>query len=235
MTGFLVDTNVLSEFNRRGGPDPLVKQWLEAADTASLYVSVLTLAEIRFGVELLPASKRRTQLESWLDRDLPAWFGSRILPVDRSIADRWGMLRAKAQLKGRQISIIDGLLAATALEHGLTIVSRKSISQAGSRGLASRSPSIVFTPYKAGNGMAKLARFTSLDPLCLLLTRFTGWTECSRPRCFTRRFRRRPGAREGPRRPSPPACAPCKVFAGRRRPTPPENPCALPPPGSRSR
>ena len=71
MSEFLLDTNVLSEFNRRGQPDPLVKQWLEAADTRSLYASVLTLGEIRFGVELLPPSKRRTQLEQWLDRDLP--------------------------------------------------------------------------------------------------------------------------------------------------------------------
>jgi predicted nucleic acid-binding protein len=60
MSGFLLDTNVLSEFNRRGGPDRLVKQWLEAADTDSLYLSVLTLGEIRLGVELLPPSKRRT-------------------------------------------------------------------------------------------------------------------------------------------------------------------------------
>src|SRR5271165_5956511 len=100
MSGFLLDTNVLSEFNRRGDPNPRVEQWLEAADPGSLYASVLTLAEIRFGVELLPLSKRRTQLEDWLDRDLPEWFGSRVLAVDRSIADRWGVLRAKAQLKG---------------------------------------------------------------------------------------------------------------------------------------
>jgi predicted nucleic acid-binding protein len=124
MSGFLLDTNVLSEFNRRGAPHPRVKQWLEAADTGALYASVLTLAEIRFGVELLPPSKRRTQLEEWLGRDLPAWFGDRVLPVDRSIADRWGVLRAQAQMKGRPLSVVDGLLAATALEHGLSIVSR---------------------------------------------------------------------------------------------------------------
>ena len=67
MSGFLLDTNVLSEFNRRGDPDPLVKHWLEAADSESRYASVLTLAEIRFGVELLVPSKRRAQLEQWLD------------------------------------------------------------------------------------------------------------------------------------------------------------------------
>jgi predicted nucleic acid-binding protein len=124
MSGFLLDTNVLSEFNRRGDPNPLVRRWLEAADTGSLYASVLTLAEIRFGVELLPPSKRRTQLEEWLDRDLPVWFDGRVLPVDRSIADRWGVLRAQAQMKGRPLSVVDGLLAATALQYGLAIVSR---------------------------------------------------------------------------------------------------------------
>jgi len=62
MSGFLLDTNVISEFNRRGEPNRLVKAWLEAADTDSLYTSVLTLGEIRFGVELLPPSKRRTRL-----------------------------------------------------------------------------------------------------------------------------------------------------------------------------
>src|SRR5260221_13679522 len=118
MSGFLLDTNVLSEFKRRGEPNPLVKQWLEAADTASLYASVLTLAEIRFGVELLPPGKRRTQLEEWLHRDLPAWFGRRVLPVDTSIADRWGELRAQAQTKGRPLLVVDGLLAATALQAG---------------------------------------------------------------------------------------------------------------------
>lgn len=124
MSSFLLDTNVLSEFNRRGDPAPRVKQWLEAAQAGSLYASVLTLAEIRFGVEVLPPSKRRTQLEEWLDRDLPAWFGGRVLPLDKSIADRWGVLRAQAQTKGRPLSVVDGLLAATALQHSLTIVSR---------------------------------------------------------------------------------------------------------------
>ena len=124
MSGFLLDTNVISEFNRRGEPNRRVRQWLEAADTDSLYTSVLTLGEIRFGVELLPPGKRRTQLEQWLDRDVPEWFEGRILPVDQSISDRWGFVRAQAQMKGRPLSVIDALLAATALQHNLTIVSR---------------------------------------------------------------------------------------------------------------
>ena len=139
MSGFLLDTNVLSEFNRRGEPNRLVKQWLEAADTDSLYASVLTFGEIRLGVELLPPSKRRTQLEQWLDRDLPEWFEGRILPVDQSIADRWGLLRAQAQMKGRPLSVIDALLAATALQHNLTIVSR-NVSDFSIVGLAVVNP-----------------------------------------------------------------------------------------------
>jgi predicted nucleic acid-binding protein len=139
MSGFLLDTNVLSEFNRRGEPDPLVKQWLEAADTDSLYASVLTFGEIRLGVELLPPSKRRMQLEQWLDRDLPEWFEGRILPVDQAIADRWGLLRAQAQLKGRPLSVVDAVLAATALQHDLTIVSR-NVSDFSVVGLAVLNP-----------------------------------------------------------------------------------------------
>jgi len=142
MRGFLLDTNVLSEFNRRGDPNPRVKQWLEAADPGSLYASVLTFAEIRFGVELLPPGKRRTRLEEWLDRDVPAWFGSRVLAVDRSIADRWGVLRAQAQRNGRPVSVVDGLLAATALEHRLSLVSR-NVGDFASVGLA------VFNPWEA--------------------------------------------------------------------------------------
>jgi predicted nucleic acid-binding protein len=145
MSGFLLDTNVLSEFNRRGGPDQRVKRWLEAADTDSLYVSVLTLGEIRLGVELLPSSNRRTQLEQWLDRDLPEWFESRILPIDQSIADRWGSLRAQAQLRGRPLSVIDALLAATALQHDLTLVSR-NVSDFSVVGLAIINPWEAPTP-----------------------------------------------------------------------------------------
>jgi predicted nucleic acid-binding protein len=124
MSGYLLDTNVISEFNRRGEPNPTVRQWLESADTNTLYISVLTLGEIRFGVNALPPGKRRTQLERWIDYDLPEWFEGRILPVDRQISDRWGALRAEAQAIGRPLAVIDALLAATALHHGVTLVSR---------------------------------------------------------------------------------------------------------------
>jgi predicted nucleic acid-binding protein len=123
MSGFLLDTNCISELVR-SKPEPRVLSWMNAADESLLYLSVLTLGEIRKGVAGLPQSKRRTHLESWLEVDLQARFAGRILPIDAPIADRWGVLVAEAKRKGRPLSVIDGLLAASALHHNLTIVSR---------------------------------------------------------------------------------------------------------------
>ena len=132
MSGFLVGTNVLSEFSKKGDPDPRVKSWLKSASPDSLYVSVLTLAEIRRGIELLPESKRRQQLQLWLETDLIASFlESNILPVTKTIGDRWAVLSARAQGKGIQLAVMDGLMAATALEHGLALASRNVKDFAG--------------------------------------------------------------------------------------------------------
>ena|SRR5690242_9924241 len=125
MSGFLLDTNCISELVR-SKPDPHVVDWMRAADESLLYVSVLTLGEIRKGAAMLPQSKRRTYLESWLELDLQVRFSGRILAIDNSVADRWGLIAAEAQQKGRPLSAIDGLLAATALHHNLTIVSRNT-------------------------------------------------------------------------------------------------------------
>jgi len=97
---------------------------MEAADESLLYLSVLTVGEIRKGVARLAQGKRRTHLEAWLERDLQTRFSGRILSVSVPIADRWGLLAAEARRKGKPLSAIDGLLAATALHHNLTIVSR---------------------------------------------------------------------------------------------------------------
>ena len=123
MSGFLLDTNCISELVRTR-PEPRVLEWMEAADESLLYISVLTLGEIRKGVAGLPQGKRQTQLEMWLELDLQARFSGRILPVDALIADRWGLMAAEAKRKGWALSAVDGLLAATALQHNLTIVSR---------------------------------------------------------------------------------------------------------------
>ena len=124
MTGYLLDTNVLSEFKRRGEPDPLVRGWLRATDPDALWVSVLSVGEIRKGIERLAAGKRRTELEQWLEHDLDQWFEERVLPVTKAIAERWGILSARGLDKGTPVTSIDGLIAATALEHDLTLVTR---------------------------------------------------------------------------------------------------------------
>jgi predicted nucleic acid-binding protein len=89
-------------------------------------MSVLTLGEIRKGAAGLSQGKRRTGLETWLEVDLPARFSGRIVPIDFVIADRWGLLASEAKRKGKGLPVINGLLAATALHHNLTVVSRNA-------------------------------------------------------------------------------------------------------------
>jgi predicted nucleic acid-binding protein len=117
---YLIDTNALSELRRRD-PDDNVVRWMADRPATTLYLSVLTLGELRKGVEGLPDGDRKRRLLDWLEVELPAYFAGRILPVDASVADRWGRLLAQA---GRPLPAIDSLLAATALAHGLTLVTR---------------------------------------------------------------------------------------------------------------
>ena len=124
MSGFLIDTNVLSEYNRPGNPNVGVKRWLETTDRESQYVSVITLAEIQKGIELLAEGKRRSQLRQWLEQDLQAWFSGRILPVDRQVAGRWALLLAAGARTGKSLPAVGSLIAATALVYDLTIVTR---------------------------------------------------------------------------------------------------------------
>ena len=119
---YLVDTNIVSEFKKRE-PSARVVQWLSARPASSLYLSVLTLGEIRKGVESDLDPARRARLVDWLQHDLPNFFAARILPIDAGVADRWGRLVATA---GRPLPAIDSLLAATALAHGLTFVTRNT-------------------------------------------------------------------------------------------------------------
>ena len=125
MSGFLLDTNCISELVRPK-PEPRVMEWMEAIDEAMLYLSVLTVGEIRKGLAGLPQSKRRTHLETWLEVELQARFAGRIVPIDAAVADRWGLVAAEAKRKGKTLSVIDGLLAATAIHHNLTVVSRNA-------------------------------------------------------------------------------------------------------------
>lgn len=127
MSDSLLDTNVLSEFGRSSiPPHPKVKRWVEAAHPDALFTSVLCLGEIRKGIDLLPPGRKRSELEQWLNSNLNAWFGSNLLPVTKAISNRWGALDAMMQRRGRPLGNIDGLIAATALEHGLTVVTRNT-------------------------------------------------------------------------------------------------------------
>ncbi|GAB1233388.1 type II toxin-antitoxin system VapC family toxin [Ferrigenium sp. UT5] len=117
---YLLDTNVISELVRPK-PAKSVLDWFENIPSDALHISVLTLGEIRKGVEQMPDGARREKLRLWLEHDLADWFGARVLPVNMPVADRWGRLLA---LMGRPVPSIDSLLAATALHYELRLVTR---------------------------------------------------------------------------------------------------------------
>ena len=119
---YLLDTCVVSELSRPR-PNPGVVAWMSEADVASLYLSAITIAEIRRGSLRLPAGKRRTILADWSER-LRRSFAGRVLPIDESVALRWAEIAARAEQSGRPGSFADGLIAATALDRGLTLVTR---------------------------------------------------------------------------------------------------------------
>lgn len=120
---YLVDTNVLSELTRPK-PAPSVVGWFEDVADETLHLSVLTLGELRRGVEKLPPGKRREKLRYWLEHELSAWFGERLLPIDAGVADTWGRLQTTS---GRTLPAVDSLLAATALHHHLRLVTRNTV------------------------------------------------------------------------------------------------------------
>ena len=122
---FLLDTNVVSEWTKPR-PDQGVTDWLAQVDEDSVFLSVVTFAELRHGIERLPPSKRRSRLDEWLRIDLPLRFEQRILAVDGAIADGWGRLVARREAAGRPIHAMDALIAATAEAHALTLVTRNS-------------------------------------------------------------------------------------------------------------
>jgi predicted nucleic acid-binding protein len=122
---YLLDTNVLSEF-KRSRPDPLAVDWIEAASEESLFISVLTLGELRQGAEQLPAGQRKRELDWWLKDELPSRFEGRVLEVTTEIAEVWGRLSAEVKRRGLSIGVVDRYLAATANFHTLTVVTRNT-------------------------------------------------------------------------------------------------------------
>ena len=122
---FLLDTNVISE-PMKARPNAGVLAWLAQVDEDSVFLSVVTITELRYGVERLAAGRRRDRLEGWLRKDLTARFGERILPVDLGIADACGRLVARSESLGRPIEPRDAFIAATAEVRGLTLVTRNA-------------------------------------------------------------------------------------------------------------
>jgi predicted nucleic acid-binding protein len=137
VSGFLLDTNVVSELVRPR-PHPGVVRWIATTNESLLHLSVLTLGEIRKGIASRPDAGRRAKLESWL-HDLVLRFSSRILPIDLAIADRWGRLSGHSKTEGVTLPVIDGLLAATALHNNLVLVTR-NVTDIGITGVETFDP-----------------------------------------------------------------------------------------------
>lgn len=120
---FLLDTNVISEWVKPR-PDRGVTTWLAQTDEDRIFMSVITLAELRDGIERLPKGARRNRLDTWLCDELPVRFEERVLTIDAATADECGRVMARGQASGRPVGAMDAFIAATAQRHDLTLVTR---------------------------------------------------------------------------------------------------------------
>ncbi len=138
---FVLDTCLISELVG-ASPDPSVIAWLSEQQEQYLFLSVLTLGELRKGIERLAERRKRTRLTTWIDGDLKLRFAGRLLPVDEDVAERWGLICAQASVQGITVPVLDGLIAATALVHGMTVVTRNLSDMSGTGAL-------LFSPWSA--------------------------------------------------------------------------------------
>jgi toxin FitB len=122
---YLLDTNVVSEWVKPRPNDGLMT-WLAEADEDRIFLSVVTLAELRHGIERLAVGARRSRLSEWLEQELPLRFERRVLAIDEAVAEHWGRIVARREAAGRPIAAMDAFLAATAQVHGLTLVTRNA-------------------------------------------------------------------------------------------------------------
>lgn len=132
MTGWLLDTNVLSEL-RRARPEPKVVAFVAAQPLDLLFVSTVTLAEIRFGIELVVDTQRRTELLEWLTHKVRPMFAQRVLPVSEDVMFKWRLLVEEGRKAGHTFTQPDLLIAATGLHHGMTVVTRDTTDYARTR------------------------------------------------------------------------------------------------------
>lgn len=122
---FLLDTNIVSEW-MKSHPNPGVVGWLADVDEDRTFLSVVTLTELRYGIERMAAGNRRMRLGEWLEEELPLRFEGRILAIDRAVADACGKVLARGEARGRRLEAMDALIAATAEVHRLTLVTRNT-------------------------------------------------------------------------------------------------------------
>ncbi|MFZ0814855.1 MAG: type II toxin-antitoxin system VapC family toxin [Candidatus Sulfotelmatobacter sp.] len=120
---FLLDTNVVSEW-LKPSPNAGLMQWTDSADEDRIFLSVISLAELRYGIQRMASGKRQRRLEEWLHHELPIRFEGRILPIDPPVADACGRIVRRSEILGRPIEAMDAFLAATAEVHRLTLVTR---------------------------------------------------------------------------------------------------------------
>ena len=122
---FLLDTCAISEF-AKPAPNPAVLKWLAEQDESALYLATVSLGELRRGIVKLEDGKRKKFLQHWLTENVSRRFGDRILPLSLDVCVRWGEMHAQLEKQGQPMPVIDGLIAATALQHQLTIVTRNT-------------------------------------------------------------------------------------------------------------
>jgi toxin FitB len=136
----LLDTNVLSELNKKI-PEPKVVTWFQSQKLSDCYLSVITIGEIEQGIEASRDSVKAASLRKWLEAVIEPRFSRRILPVDGVVVKRWGKLMGNAQKQGQPLPAIDTMIAATALEHNFTLVTRNIVDM-------NRVPVKVFNPWQ---------------------------------------------------------------------------------------
>jgi len=122
---YLFDTNVLSELTAKN-PDANVVTWVENIDQENIFLSVVAIGELKKGIEKLPGSRKKKDLISWLENDLLIRFGERIIPLDLPVMLVWGTMVAELEKAGTPLPAIDSLLAASASQRGLTLVTRNT-------------------------------------------------------------------------------------------------------------
>ena len=121
----LLDTNIVSELVAKQ-PNPKVLEWIDSLDANAVYLPVITIGELRHGIETLPESKRKNNLRHWLDEELSLRFYGRILTIDSEVMMAWGVLMAQLEREGRPMPAMDSLIAAIAIRHDCVLATRNN-------------------------------------------------------------------------------------------------------------